>query len=105
MALPWQKRQGKQTWRDGLPVDCSGETPDGRAFSGPAELRKLLAADWCSSHAESRGTWGQHPPTGAPATGLDQRAIDAIIAEAAKSDYGVRSLVHCAVQSELFQTK
>ena len=31
--------------------------------------------------------------------------IKAMIAEAAKSDYGVRSLVHALVQSELFQTK
>jgi mono/diheme cytochrome c family protein len=104
MALPWQQRQGKQTWRDGLPVDCSGETPDGRAFGGPAELRKLLAAD----PAQLARGLTRHMvtyATGAPATGLDQRAIDAIIAEAAKSDYGVRSLVHALVQSELFQTK
>ena len=104
MALPWQKRQGKQTWRDGLPVDCSGETPDGRAFSGPAELRKLLAAD----PAQLARGLTRHMvtyATGAPATGLDQRAIDAIVAEAAKSNYGVRSLVHALVQSELFQTK
>lgn len=34
-------------WRDtdnDQPIDASGELPDGRAFSGPAELRKILLA-------------------------------------------------------------
>jgi len=104
MALPWQKRQGKQTWRDGLPVDASGATPEGRAFAGPAELRKRLAAQ---PEQLARGLVRHMVTyaTGAPATALDQRAIDAITAEAAKSDYGVRSLVHALVQSEIFRSK
>ena len=43
--------------------------------------------------------------TGAPATHLDQRAIDAIVNRAARENYGLRSLVHGVVQSELFRSK
>jgi hypothetical protein len=36
---------GKWRTRDGsFPVDASGALPDGRSFSGPAELTKILAA-------------------------------------------------------------
>jgi hypothetical protein len=104
MALPWQKRQGKQTWRDGLPVDSSGATPDGRPFASVAELRTMLAANPAAlAHGLARHlvTYA----TGAPATGIDQRAVDGIVAEGAKSDYGVRAIVHAVVQSELFQSK
>ncbi len=37
---------GKWRTRDGsFPVDASGALPDGRAFSGPAELTKILASE------------------------------------------------------------
>src|SRR5688572_9687455 len=31
-------------WQDGLPVDSTGVTPDGKAFAGIHELRKQMAA-------------------------------------------------------------
>ena len=43
--------------------------------------------------------------TGAPATRLDQPAVDAIAKGVAKDNYGLRSLVHSVVQSELFRSK
>ena len=43
--------------------------------------------------------------TGQPATPLDQATIDAIVKGAAKEDFGLRSLVHGVVQSELFRSK
>jgi mono/diheme cytochrome c family protein len=104
MALPWQQRQGKQTWRDGLPVDSSGATPDGRPFADVAALRKMLAAEpaqLARGLARHLATYA----TGAATSGLDQRAIDAIVAESAKQHHGVRAVVHALVQSELFRTK
>jgi len=103
-ALQPHERHGKQTWRDGLPVDCSGKTPDGKPFAGIAELRKLL-----SENAEqlARGVT-RHLMTYAtatPASPLDQKAIDDIVKSAAADNYGLRSLVHGIVQSELFQWK
>ncbi|MCE9606611.1 MAG: DUF1592 domain-containing protein [Planctomycetia bacterium] len=104
MALPYQKRQGLPTWRDGLPVDCSGQTPDGRPFADIGELRKMLIAQperLAQGITRHLVTYS----TGAPATGLDQPAIERIVQAAAKSGYGLRSIVHELVQSELFQSK
>ena len=43
--------------------------------------------------------------TGAPATPFDQRAIDGIVKGAAADDYGLRSLIHGVIQSDLFRSK
>jgi len=92
------------TWREGLPVDCTGETPDGKSFSGVSELRKLLAANpeqLAQGVVRHLVTYA----TGAPATMIDQRSIDAIVKSAQADDYGLRSLLHALVQSDLFRTK
>jgi hypothetical protein len=103
-SLPANQRQGRPTWRDGLPVDCSGQTPDGHAFTGIAELRQLLSKN---PEQLARGVT-RHLityATGAPATPLDQAAIDAIVKSTAAEDYGLRSIVHAVVQSEVFRWK
>ena len=91
-------------WHDGLPVDCSGETPDGRKFSGVAQLRTLLTA-----HPEqlARGLARQliAYATGEPATVVDQRAVDAIVGRRVDAKFGTRALIHAVVQSELFRWK
>lgn len=104
VALPLNQRQGRPLWRDGLAVDCSGQTLDGRSFAGIAELRKMLAAD---PEQLARGVMRHLVTyaTGAPATPIDQPAIDRIVKATATDDYGLRSLVHSLVQSELFQSK
>jgi hypothetical protein len=43
--------------------------------------------------------------TGEPVRYSDHEAVDQILAGAKKSDYGLRSLVHAIVQSELFLRK
>jgi len=104
VAIPAHQRKGRPTWRDGLPVDASGETPDGQKFTGIGELRQAL-----SKHPEqlSRGVT-RHLityATGTPPNGLDQQAIEHIVKSTAADDYGLRSLVHAIVQSELFRWK
>ncbi|HEV7401526.1 MAG TPA: DUF1592 domain-containing protein [Chthoniobacteraceae bacterium] len=93
-----------QPWTDGLPVDCSGETPDGKPFKDIRELRQLLVqnpAQLARGVTRHLVTYA----TGAPVTRIDQPAIDGIVQSAAKDNYGLRSLVHGAVQSELFRWK
>ena len=91
-------------WKDGLAVDCSGRTPDGKAFGGIGELRSIIAknprqlAVGVTRHLVTYAT-------GAPVTRIDQPAIDSIADAAAKDDFGLRSLVHGVVQSELFRNK
>jgi len=43
--------------------------------------------------------------TGQPAGVMDRPEIDRILAAAARTDYGLRSIIHAVVASELFQRK
>jgi hypothetical protein len=100
---PWE-RKGRSTWRDGLPVESNSETPDGQAFEGIVELRKILGKNPEQlAHGVTRHliTYA----TGAPASRVDGPAIDRIVKIAANNDYGLRSLVRALVQSELFRSK
>ena len=88
----------------GLKVDCSGTMPDGRAFKDVDELRKLLAADpeqLARAFAGHLLTYS----TGAEISFADRAAVDAILKKAKPTNYGLRSLIHEIVQSELFRTK
>lgn len=98
------ERRGRTRWRDGLPVDCSGTTPTGAAFADVRELRRMLAQQ---PEQLARGVT-RHLltyATGAPATPLDQPAVDAIAKSAAPRQYGLRTLVQAVVQSETFRSK
>ena len=98
------KNQAQAKWKDGLPADCSGITPDGKPFADVRELRRMLAdqpdrlAHGVTRHLITYAT-------GEPATPIDQPTIEAIVTSAAKDNYGLRSLVHGVVQSELFRFK
>ena len=87
-----------------LPVDCAGELPDGQAFADVREFKQLLLQD---EETIARNLTRQLSiyATGAPVRFSDREAIDAILEKTRASDYGVRSIVHAIVQSDLFQTK
>jgi hypothetical protein len=87
-----------------LPVDSSGALPDGRPFKDVRELKKLLVQD---EAAIARNLVRQLTifATGAPVRFSDRDEIEKILNSAKASQYGVRSIVHAIVQSELFQTK
>jgi len=103
-TLPPQKRKRTTLWTDGLPVNASGVTPEGKAFQDLTGLRQLLAAQ------PEKLAWGvtwhlATYATGAPTGPLDRKAIQSIVDGAAKDRYGLRTLVHGLVQSELFRVK
>jgi len=103
-TLPPQKRKRTTLWTDGLPVNASGVTPEGKAFQDLTGLRQLLAEQ------PEKLAWGvtwhlATYATGAPTGPLDRKAIQSIVDGAAKDRYGLRSLVHGLVQSELFRVK
>jgi len=95
---------GRKQWREGLPVDCSGTMPDGRAFSGIGDLRKMLAAKpeqlaiGVTRHLITYAT-------GRAAGPADFKAVDAIVKGSAADGYGLRSIVHDLIQSDLFRSK
>ncbi len=101
---PEAKTKGAQRWKDGPPVDCTGKTPDGAEFSGVKALRQLMAkrpemlATGVARHLVTYAT-------GAPAGRLDEPAIAEIVKQSAPGDYGLRSLIHNLVQSEIFRNK
>ena len=88
----------------GLPVDSGDTLPDGRTFKTVEEFKKLILADpeqIARSITEKLMVYS----TGHTVGFNDQKAINAILVDAKKSDYGLRTLVHSIVASELFLTK
>ncbi|MSU26292.1 MAG: DUF1592 domain-containing protein [Pedosphaera sp.] len=88
----------------GLPVDAGDALPDGRAFADIAEFKKLLLTNpdqIARCLTEKLVTYA----TGQPVGFGDHAAVNRILAEAKKSDYGLRTLIHAIVASELFQQK
>lgn len=87
-----------------LPVDASGELADGRKFRDIREFKRLLLAD---EQGIARNLVRQLAvyATGAPIGFSDRARIEAILERSAASGYGVRTLVHELVQSDLFRNK
>ena len=87
-----------------LPVDCSGELPDGRKFNDVRDLKRVLVDD---EKQLARNLVRQFVvySTGAPVRFGDRTEIEKILQRAAGQGHGVRSLLHEVVQSELFLNK
>jgi hypothetical protein len=97
-------RRNRVKIRLGSKVDATGTLADGRRFDDINGLRQLLLQD---EDALARNMARQLLvyATGAGIRFSDREAIDAIVAKAKPTHYGLRSLVHEVVASELFQTK
>jgi hypothetical protein len=94
----------KFEFRYALPVDAAGSLPDGRPFQDIREFKRLLLSD---ERRIARNLARQLTvyATGAPVRFADRARIEAILDVAQKSHYGVRTLVHELVQSDLFRNK
>lgn len=87
-----------------LPVDAAGELPDGRAFRDVREFKRLLLADEepiARALAKQLVTYA----TGQPVRFSERGQLETLLQRAAPRGYGVRTLVHEIVQSDLFQMK
>jgi hypothetical protein len=91
-------------FRIGLPVDCSGELPDGRKFSDARELKQELLTD---SDQLARNLAQQLViyATGAPVRFSDRPQMARILARSKPDGYGVRTMIHEIVRSDLFLNK
>ncbi len=87
-----------------LPVDSAGELPDGRPFKDVRKLKNLLVQDEVPL---ARNLIQQLIifATGAPVRFADRAEVEQMLERAKSSNYGMRSLVHAIVQSELFRNK
>jgi hypothetical protein len=94
----------KMPYLKGLKVDPADELPDGRRFENIDELKQLLLADK-DQIARALTVKLLTYATGAAPDGADQPEIEAIVARIREKDYGLRSLIHEIVQSEIFRRK
>jgi hypothetical protein len=87
-----------------LPVDASGELPDGRKFRDVRELKQLLLDD---EKQIARNLVRQLTvyATGASVRFADRTGIEQALERARSSQYGVRTLILELVQSEMFRNK
>lgn len=85
-------------------MDASAVLPTGERFADVKELKRLLAAN---DRQIARNLVQQFLlySTGAPAGFADRTEVDRILRATAPSQFGVRSIIHEIVQSELFRTK
>ena len=88
----------------GPKVDSSGELPDGHKVDDVRQLKACLVKD---EEQLARNLLQQLTvyATGAPIRYSDRPRIAKILAQTRESGYGVRSLIHELVQSELFLNK
>ena len=85
-------------------MDADDVLPDGRKFADIAEFKRPLLA-----HPEQIARCVTENlvayATGQPVGLSDHAAVNRILAESKEADYGLRTLVHAIVASELFQAK
>jgi hypothetical protein len=88
----------------GPSIDASGELPDGRSFRDVRDLKLLLLKD---DEQLARNLVQQLTiyATGAPMQFSDRPHIAKILARSRKEGYGVRTLIHEIVQSDMFLNK
>jgi len=91
-------------YRLGQPVDASGVTPDGTNFNGITEYKQWLMQqqDQITRHFLSQLIAYS---TGAEIQFADRPALEAMLQESSNKGYGIRSLIHAIVQSNLFRNK
>ncbi|MDE0692788.1 MAG: DUF1592 domain-containing protein [Gammaproteobacteria bacterium] len=90
-------------YKQGLPVDASGVTPEGNAFAGFEEYRQFLVREKLEDVAQHFVSQLLVLATGAEVQFADREARDRIVARLAANDYPVRSMIHEVAQSDLFR--
>ena len=85
-------------------MDPSGVLPDGRHFNDVRDMKRLLLQD---ERQIARNLVRQLVTysTGAPVRFGDRPKVEAILDRAQSGGYGVKSLIHGIIDSELFRNK
>ena len=91
-------------YTDGPPVDTSGVTPKGDAFSGIAEYKQLLSRelDQVARHLTAQLLVFS---TGADVEFVDRDTVEAIVDAGRVEGHPVRSIIHQVAQSDLFRRR
>lgn len=98
----WRSKYGSKG--KGVPVNSAGITPDGESFANLHEWKQIYAQrapELAYGFASHFLTYA----TGAPIRFGDREAVQTVVANAKGKNFGLRSLIHEAIQSELFLHK
>ncbi len=98
------KNGRRMPYLKGKKVDPTGVTADGERFENVDQLKQILLRDK-PRLARALTTKLITYATGRAPQASDRQMVEAIVAKIAAKDYGLRSLVHEIVQSELFRNK
>ncbi len=101
---PLAKYLAAYQYGNGRPVDAGDTMADGKRFLGPADFKQLLLdhpEQIARCITEKLVTYA----TGQPVGFEDYQVVDAILEETKASDFGLRSIIHAVIASELFQKK
>lgn len=93
---------GSKRNRKSQPVDPSESLPDGRRFESLEEFQQLLVEDkraLARNLAQHLITYG----TGSPCQFVDRPDVETITQQSAKNDFGMRSIIHAVVASDVFR--
>ena len=92
-------------YREGLPVDASGVTPEGWAFDGMRDYKDLLLEHDLDQVARHLTSQLMSFATGADIGFADRGAIEQILAEVEGDCYPLKSLIQEVVASDLFRSQ
>jgi hypothetical protein len=87
-----------------FPVDATGAFPNGRTFSGPAEMKTLLRErlpEFTRGLAEKMLTYA----LGRGVESYDRLALQSLVRQTAAADFRLQALVQAIVQSAPFQQR
>lgn len=101
---PEQEFKNHVSFRQGLPVDPSGELTDGQKFAGLREYQALLSSD---PQRVSRTLANQLIvyATGAPVSFGDRPVVEEVLQRAGGTNPTLHELLHQVIQSPLFLNK
>ena len=91
-------------YKNGLPVDSSGELATGEPFADIREFKELLLSDQrriAKNLLEHLTVYA----TGAEIGFSDREVIDSILDNSRTDEYGVRTMIQELVQSQVFRHK
>jgi hypothetical protein len=103
-VLPNQWIHVMNNVRFGLPVDAAGTTVDGRPFKNIVEFKQILAADEeavARNLVERLILYG----TGAKVSFADRAQVDQVLSRTRDGHFGLRSLIHEVINTQLFRRK
>jgi len=99
---------GVGKWRTedaGVPIDASGELPDGTRFEGPAGLTQVLLTKYREDFARTATEKLLTYALGRGVEHYDNPTIRAISREAARDNYRISSLILAIIKSTPFQMR